>query len=281
MADTESEKLHFGTEEAVVKISECLKRQSVYLMGARHELMTQTDSRWKVVVPMLWAIQKACGSVYFLSTKEQVIGCVVTSRCILEGSINVAYICGAGEAAAEKANRHAVQKSYRDVRVFSDMKKTFLDEPAPDWSEALDDDEFREIVDEFSTKKGAELPYWTPLSLHDRVDAVERFYGKRPADFFRVCISAIFRHSSELLHGTYYGALFALGQVPTSRGAMSAADVQENNRETISTVVFLMIGIMDQIMHVLDSEASIGETRALSKEALQTVVHGISFASDS
>ena len=73
MMDGDSKKLSYGTEAAVAKIAERLKQQSTILAAARQELMSQSDSRWKVVVPQLWAIQKSCGSVYFLSEKEQLI----------------------------------------------------------------------------------------------------------------------------------------------------------------------------------------------------------------
>jgi len=281
MMDSDSKKLSYGTEAAVAKIAERLKQQSTILAAARQELMSQSDSRWKVVVPQLWAIQKSCGSVYFLSEKEQLIGCVVVSRCILEGAINVAYICGAGQPAAEKARRHALQKKYRDMRLYSELKKSYLSESVPDISSLLDDDEFREIIDEFSTKKGHELPYWTPLSLHDRINKIEEYYGRRIAGFFRFCTSAIFRHSSELLHGTYYGALYALGEAPVSQNARSPDDIRRWTRENISTTMLLMIGLLDQIIGVLDTEVGIAEIHNNSDETVRKVAREITFTSDS
>lgn len=276
----ESKKIPYGNEAAVVLIAENLKQQSTFLVAARHELMSQSDARWKVVVPLLWAIQKSCGSVYFLSEKEQLIGCGVVSRCVMEGAINVAYICGAGHSAAERAYRHAVQKQYRDMRLYFEVKETYLDESAPDMSGLLDDDEFREILDEFSTKKGHELQYWTPLSLHDRINKIEEYYGEKIADFFRICVSAIFRHSSEFLHGTFYGALYALGEAPVSQNATSPDDIRRWTRENISTTMFLMIGLIDQVVGVLDSEVGITEIHNHTKEMMRNVAREVAFTSD-
>ena len=61
-----------------------------------------------------------------------------------------------------------------------------------------------EALDEYTNKRGREVRDWTPATIEERINAVtERC--KRAGICLGAAVFAIYRPSSELLHGTYYG----------------------------------------------------------------------------
>lgn len=241
-------KISYGSVESVTKLTAALKHQSAILASARQELMKVEDATMESLVPIMWLIQKSCGSVFFLAEKEQPLGVIVMARAVLEGTINALYILAAGSEASRKALRHAMQKSYRDITHIRNFQEEYLHENGPVLAALEPNDTLKEMIEEFSTKRGKELPYWTPESLHGRIDVVESEIGAQSAAMLRIAISAIYRHSSELLHGTLYGALYAMHQVPVARDIASADDIAVHNRQLISTVVFITICLLDQLV---------------------------------
>jgi hypothetical protein len=222
-------------------------------------------------------IQKGCGSVFFLAEKEQMLGVILTARAVLEGTINALYILAVGSDASEKAMRHALQKSYRDMTHINRFYQLYLEDKADVFADIEPSDSIQEALDEFSTKHGKELPYWTPKSLHDRIEVVDKVFGTQPAAMLRIATSAIFRHSSEVLHGTLYGALYALHQVPIPQDAKSPADLEVKNRQSISTMCLLIICLIDQLVIALSNEIDDASFVRKSRDTVESIRDCVSF----
>lgn len=126
------------------------------------------------------------------------------ARSAVETAVNAAYIAVGGEPMAEQAVRHMLQKRWRDLsrattiggwRMTVNRDVGLTPEDLPGLPEALE---------EYTNKRGREVRDWTPASIEERIDAVaERC--KRAGLCFGTALFAIYRPSSELLHGTYYG----------------------------------------------------------------------------
>lgn len=126
------------------------------------------------------------------------------ARSVIETAVNAAYIAVGGETVAEQAIKHMRQKRWRDLsreasvggwRMKVRMDVDVLPDDVPGLPEALK---------EYTNKRGSEVRDWTPDNIEKRIDAVAK---KCPgADLpFGAAVFAIYRPSSELLHGTYYG----------------------------------------------------------------------------
>ncbi len=61
-------------------------------------------------------------------------------------------------------------------------------------------------IEEFS-RKGKELPDWTPVNISDRIKAV-RLIDVGAALSLSGASMSIYRHASELLHGTYFSVIY-------------------------------------------------------------------------
>lgn len=172
-----------------------------------HLLDPQTDRpAIRVPILMLQAVGVSIHSVLALTQSRDMAirdGFGI-ARSAVETAVNAAYIAVGGEPIADQAVRHMRQKRWRDLSregniggwrmtVSRDVGLTLDD--LPGLSEALD---------EYTNKRGREVRDWTPVSIEERIDAVaERC--KRAGLCFGAAVFAIYRPSSELLHGTYYG----------------------------------------------------------------------------
>jgi hypothetical protein len=126
------------------------------------------------------------------------------ARSVVETSINAAYIAVGGHQLAEQAVRHMRQKRWRDLsreatiggwRMTVSRDIGLVPEDLPGLPEALQ---------EYTNRRGHEVRDWTPNSIEKRIDAVATRCAKAGI-CFGAAVFAIYRPSSELLHGTFYG----------------------------------------------------------------------------
>lgn len=133
--------------------------------------------------------------------------CLGICRSIVETGINIAYIVAGGSDLAERARRHARQKAFRDLgRQGKIGPWSFSLEPAskPDISAIP---ELQLALDEFSDSKGRETRDWTKDNLDSRLHLIEKAFP-RASLYFATAVMQIYRHSSEILHGTYFGTVY-------------------------------------------------------------------------
>lgn len=94
------------------------------------------------------------------------------ARSIIEGVINIGFIMGEGESAADLADRHARQKTFRDLKRTSSIANHAIN---VEWSGKLSDDSeagLSATVKEFTTKAGRERRTWTDKSLERRLEVI-------------------------------------------------------------------------------------------------------------
>ena len=194
-----------------------LDRQRLLLEGLIHALH-QGDPYWsaeqkEVADTTALMVQGIGVSAHSITRLASEIGmgfrdCLGIARSICEASLNVAYIAAAGSEACERAKRHALQKSFRDLHRETSMGgfrvKTVRTSDPPDPSGYP---ELEEALAEFTRKGGREITDWTPHNLSQRIDIIREKFGD-VAMTFAVSVVSIYRHSSELLHGTYFGSYF-------------------------------------------------------------------------
>jgi hypothetical protein len=133
------------------------------------------------------------------------------ARSIIEMIINIAFIMAEGEPTAALADRHAQQKAFRDLKRTSSISGfTFT----VGWIGKIDPEDEKRLsamMSEFTTKSGREKRTWTDKSVEVRTDIVAKRFGHRILTTLHSATLMIYRHASEILHGTYFSALFFWG----------------------------------------------------------------------
>ncbi|MEZ6028851.1 MAG: hypothetical protein R3C46_03780 [Hyphomonadaceae bacterium] len=128
------------------------------------------------------------------------------ARSATELAVNIAYIAAGGSDVARRADRHAMQKTYRDMTrrgEIGGLQFTITRDQIPRVEEMPG---LPEALAEFTGKKGQELTDWTPVSISGRIKEV-RGISETAGIYLAGAVSSIYRHSSELLHGTYFGVI--------------------------------------------------------------------------
>ena len=95
---------------------------------------------------------------------------------------------------------------------------------------------------EFTSKKGREITSWTPETVQEQIEAIDARYGKRISTNLQFALMSIYRHASEIAHGTFFGALFALGLTSPSGSPKSPEELQNHQRQNLS-MLLMMLGL--------------------------------------
>ena len=183
---------------------------------------TRDDEVADVVVLMAQAIRSSVESILKLteSLDLPIRDAFGIARSVVEQAANVTYIAVVGPEAARRAQMHALQRGYRDLdrklRIGDAEIRVSADRPA------LTPERFPEIqeaLDAFTKKNGTEIRDWTTVSLARRIETIS---GKHRSAGLKLHAAyfAIYAHSSEILHGSYFGSIFfwgGMGRTPQSR----------------------------------------------------------------
>lgn len=186
----------------------------------------------RVVSTMIHMVGISAHSVLKLTEEInlQTRDCYPIVRGIVESVVNILFIMAQGRDAAERADRHAQQKAYRDLARSSS---------AGGWSvtvnntlELSPEDEARltALAAEFTTSKGREKRDWTDENLIKRIDSAAQRFPKTCVMLLHMALFNVYRHSSEVLHGTYFSAMHFWGLTTVDRP-------QPANREALLSVL--------------------------------------------
>ncbi|MFO1077128.1 MAG: hypothetical protein U1E73_05315 [Planctomycetota bacterium] len=224
------------------------------------------------LVPLLWALGASTNTIAVkfsepgLSTPDMF--CI--ARRVLECAINICYVCAEGLPAAERAHRHAAQKGFRDLDRESQLAGTTIRVATTIALDAEQREQLRSMQGEFEWPNGREKS-WTDLSVDQRIARVYELQGDRVGDRLHVARFALFRHASEMLHGTLYGQLFAMAQLPAP-SARTAQEVRHNQAWMHMTA---QASVVQAVIAVVESfDAAYGFKEALQQaKDLHALVH--------
>ncbi len=151
--------------------------------------------------------------------------CYSIVRSIVEMATNLCYIIGKGPEAAERALRHARQKAYRDMERRSRIGNSaiclqYAQRPHPSTVAGLEEE-----MAEFTSRQGREIS-WTEESIDERIESAGRDLGDTVLTPLHWARFAVYRHSSEILHGSLFSALYFFG-LTQSRGPRSVSEAVE------------------------------------------------------
>jgi hypothetical protein len=166
----------------------------------------------QTLVPMLQTLGSSANTLMNIGAKPglQTRDCYPVCRAVVEAAVNICYIVAEGESAAEAAMRHARSKTFLDMERESTIggrtiRAVWSGRPDPDTVDGV-----QESIAEFTSKSGREKG-WTDLSIDTRIEQVGQYFGEKPVAHLHWARFMVYRHSSEILHGTLFGALYSLG----------------------------------------------------------------------
>jgi len=182
-----------------------LIRNLVQLDSSDAELREVADT----IILMLQSVGVSIHSILRLteSIDMAIKDCFGISRTVSEMSINVAYIAASDVEVARRAKAHAFQKQFRDLERLSTTADVEIGVASNSVPSASDIPGMSEALEMFTDKKGKEIRDWAADSLDNRIRKVEDVSATASTSLAGSKFS-IYRHSSELLHGTYFGVIY-------------------------------------------------------------------------
>lgn len=157
-----------------------------------------------------------------LKTKD----CYPLARTVLETSVNVSYILAMGRTAAKQAISHANQKIFRDMERASSIANSQISLVFSGKKNIEVPNEISELLQEFTSRSGREKG-WIDLSIDKRIEEASKVLGEDYLTKMHLARFAIYRHSSEIIHGSLFGAMHFFGKtVPLQNDKESIASMK-------------------------------------------------------
>ena len=233
--------------------------------------MSPKEDPWRILMLYPLCLRESCQSFAILASQSRLRDCYVVARTILETSIAYCFIAAGGKSRAERAWRHALQKAYRDLRREIVINDRVLRLEHHGHRHPRELPEVVEALEEFSARGGQELRHWTPENLHQQIEEIDRVYGSEVSDNLLFALVAIFRHSSEIAHGTYFGAMFALGIADPEGPPSSPDEIVKRKSEHIAMMYLMLGGCIDSVLRVTHLDYPMPDALKASEEALAEV----------
>jgi hypothetical protein len=170
------------------------------------------------------------------------------ARAIIEGAVNVAYLMASEPEVSRKAQRHAEVRAFRDLSRQGEMGGCTFQVQYQGQIPAVELQRLEAMAAEFSTEKGREKD-WTDLSLRQRLDAAAAAFPHNALISLNVSAFSIYRHASEVMHGSYYGALKIWGLTSPRSGPIDDDAFRlvfvDHQFSTLMSAIFAFAGVVE------------------------------------
>ena len=131
------------------------------LVETREQALARGGTLWRTVAALLHGVLESADSFALLVRAIKVRDSYVSARTLFETTLTTAFVLAGGEPVAEKADRHARQKAYRDLSRESRVAGQTI---SLSWAGSVDLEQHPELksaLAEYTGGKGQELRDWT------------------------------------------------------------------------------------------------------------------------
>jgi len=134
----------------------------------------------------------------------------------------------------------------------SAIKLIFSGEPTPEDAARL-----RVLVDQYTSRSGREKG-WTDLNIDQRIDFASKRFGNNFLAKLHFARFIVYRHSSEIIHGTLFGSLFFLGLTnPTRYSDIKEKGMKEFSEQIGVQNILILMATIFSLSAVIDAFHSV------------------------
>lgn len=205
-------------------------------ISLRKETEPIPDVMVVVLAPLLQAMGSSTNSLLKLSDAPlKTRDCFSISRSVVELGANICYIIAKGQDAAERGITHARQKAFRDLTRESQIGSETINFGVSASLNLSATPGLAEEIAQFTSNKGREKN-WTDENIDQRIAAAGQL-SKRILSALHYAHVVVYRYSSEILHGTYFGTRYLFGRMLPNEKPNSPADLLEYLGEQLMMVL--------------------------------------------
>lgn len=213
----------FGSEDCVFELLGAFAQQAALLRPLIEMVLSHQSASSGSLAPILMSIEDSSRTLVLLGRHHRIRDFMVTARTCLLTILNACFMC-ASPSAANRAIQHYLQKSYRDLRRET-KSRTIRLVTAYSGKHQTPPPEIQAALKEFSTKKDREITQWTPEGVQKQLETIEDMLGHELTVPLVFAVQGIYRHASEIAHGTLFGFMWTVGRTvprtPTSKESLS------------------------------------------------------------
>lgn len=236
----------------------------VILVNRTRTQSEDNENSASVVFPFLDSVIDSADSLRILSCQVKLRDSYVIGRVIYETSVNACFLLTDVAVLFDRAFNHANQKTLRALireielsgeKIFSyRMSGAEKLMSRPDNQKALDD---------YTSRSGREITAWTPENVQQRLEAIHSKFGAKRARGLAFGL-LLYRHSSEIAHGTLYGTLFSWGATEVTAPLKSPGDIGKFRENELRLLLKLISYSLESLVSItgvalgiagIDSEA--------------------------
>ena len=197
---------------------------------------------------LMLGISDSLESLSILSKINKMRDCYAISRMIYETTINALYISATNFEAMEDMIKYTEEKSKHDVArsTSTDKEAVFI----------TFDGETHSIgfAKNNPIKMKGDPRTWTNQNIDKRINIINKKYGDTVSRFLQVAHLTIYRTSSDIIHGTLYGARHMLGIVNKKDSTFSIEEMISHNHSTIITLMLTVSQCIYSILYAFNKE---------------------------
>lgn len=253
-------------QSQIRQIDECLHSLVLDRDGVR-ALPKGDKEVFDVITTMIHMVGISGHSILKLTEKTDmgVRDAFPLARSIIEGVVNVCFIMAEGVEAAQKASRHAEVRAFRDLKRTWEIAGMSLSVSHSGQLPPAEVARLESMLPEFTTKRGSERD-WTDKTLKQRLETIAQKFSSSTMTVLNGSAFNIYRHASEIVHGSYFSARYFWGltlpgrQRPTSRDDLMLM-LADHQFSVLMSTAFAYVGLLECFAAYVDNPNLAGEAK--------------------
>lgn len=217
--------------------------------------------------PFLDSIAESVGSLRTLVNQLKLRDSYVIARVIYETSVNACFLLTEPKALSARASTHAKQKALRNlVRAIELAGNQVFEFRAQGAEELLGDPQHQGWLKQFTSKSGREITSWTPENVQQRLEATYLKFGHEETRGLAFGL-LLYRHASEIAHGTLFGTLFSWGAMEPGSPPRCPGDIGKFRRRELRHLLKLVSYSLESLIRVASSVLATPNISASARKA--------------
>lgn len=221
----------------------------------------------RVLYPFLDSVVESTETLRLLVKQKLLRDSYVIARVIYESSVNACFLLTEPKKLSARMYTHANQKALRSLVRTLELSGEKLFEFKPNGVDKfLEHPTHQEWLKEFTSKSGKEITSWTPENVKERVEAVFLKFGHEPTRGLAFGL-LMYRHASEIAHGTLYGTLFSWGAMEIQEPLTSENDIAVFRTKELRHLLKLVCYSLESLIRISGETLTHPAAAVSAKEA--------------
>lgn len=245
----------FGSKEHLEWGQVALFEQTKLLEKAHIKIVNSSDSKSIALGISLMSMFETSRSILLLC-RNNVRDSYALSRTLLDTTLNMA-LYSIDNNLVDKALRHAQQKSFRDIFRRIDLNDYAIKSDLKNIEGIVIPNKLKEAYHEFTSNKGKELRNWSDESktnVFKKIQIVKKEIGEDIGNVLNFCLFSIYRHASEIIHGTLFGTFYGFGfELVNGIGVKNSEEYQNYIFQMNSHLMSVLNLLLESTLKIVNS----------------------------